>query len=159
VLADVASLEHAHKAVEAGADGWCSVAGARADRMAQPVRLRAGGAGVLRRPGGAGGGMSDGVALAAARLLGCDLGYIGTRFIATPESMADDDYRAMLVQSTMDDVLLTDIRSAGHSVAGVRRGERREIVERTRREYESAMARIPPDRLTRPDHRRRTDRC
>jgi nitronate monooxygenase len=45
--------------------------------------------------------------LAAARLLGCDLAYMGTRFIATRESMASDGYRAMLVGSSMDDVVLT----------------------------------------------------
>jgi len=53
------------------------------------------------------GGVSDGYALAAARVLGCDLAYMGTRFIATRESMASDAYRAMLVRSSMDDVLLT----------------------------------------------------
>jgi nitronate monooxygenase len=47
------------------------------------------------------------VSLAAARLLGCDLAYMGTRFIATNESMASDAYRQMLVESTLDDVLLT----------------------------------------------------
>src|SRR6185437_1528580 len=39
--------------------------------------------------------------------LGCDLAYMGTKFIATTESMASDDYRKMLVKSGMDDVLLT----------------------------------------------------
>src|SRR5882757_9235777 len=197
VLADVASLEHAHKAVDAGADGLVLlVAGAGGQTgwlnpfaFVRAVREFYAGPVVMA------GGMSDGVALAAARLLGCDLGYIGTRFIATPESMADDDYRAMLVQSTMDDVLLTrafnglwgsflrpsvvragldpdrldemvtpraaaarfgsggsagarrwsDIRSAGHSVAGVRAVESvAAIVERTRREYETAMGSAPP---------------
>jgi nitronate monooxygenase len=51
--------------------------------------------------------VTDGVSLAAARLLGCDLAYMGTRFIATNESMASDSYRQMLVDSTLDDVLLT----------------------------------------------------
>jgi len=53
------------------------------------------------------GGVSDGYALAAARVLGCDLAYMGTRFIATRESLASEAYRAMLVKSSMDDVLLT----------------------------------------------------
>jgi nitronate monooxygenase len=47
------------------------------------------------------------VALRAAQVLGCDLGYMGTRFIATRESLAPDAYRAMLVTSSIDDVLLT----------------------------------------------------
>jgi nitronate monooxygenase len=38
---------------------------------------------------------------------GCDLGYMGTRFIATTESRADDEYRAMLLVANLDDVVLT----------------------------------------------------
>ena len=53
------------------------------------------------------GGIGDGQALAAALALGCDLGYMGTRFIATTESMAQPDYKQMLVDSSADDVLLT----------------------------------------------------
>jgi nitronate monooxygenase len=53
------------------------------------------------------GGISDGAALWAARVLGCDLGMAGTRFIATPESMAAQRYKEMLVESSLDDVLLT----------------------------------------------------
>lgn len=53
------------------------------------------------------GAATDGVSLAAARLLGCDLAYVGTRFVATNENMASDAYRRMLVDSTLDDVLLT----------------------------------------------------
>jgi nitronate monooxygenase len=40
-------------------------------------------------------------------LLGCDLAYMGTRFIATRESLAKDGYKDMLVRSRLDDVLLT----------------------------------------------------
>jgi NAD(P)H-dependent flavin oxidoreductase YrpB (nitropropane dioxygenase family) len=53
------------------------------------------------------GGISDGAALWAARALGCDLGMMGTRFIATAESMAVDGYKSMLVDSRIDDVMLT----------------------------------------------------
>lgn len=53
------------------------------------------------------GGISDGAALWAAVAAGCDLGYMGTRFIATTESRADDEYRAMLLAATLDDVVLT----------------------------------------------------
>ena len=53
------------------------------------------------------GGMADGHAVAAAEALGCDLAYMGTKFIATQESMAKDAYKAMLVRSRLDDVLLT----------------------------------------------------
>jgi nitronate monooxygenase len=53
------------------------------------------------------GGISDGHALRAAEALGCDLAYMGTKFIATRESMADGRYKDMLVGSSADDVLLT----------------------------------------------------
>src|SRR5580704_296848 len=53
------------------------------------------------------GGISDGAALWAAEVLGCDLAYMGTKFIATKESMAAEAYKRMLVESDMDDVMLT----------------------------------------------------
>ena len=53
------------------------------------------------------GGITDGHALRAAQALGCDLAYMGTKFIATRESMADIRYKEMLVASSADDILLT----------------------------------------------------
>ena len=46
-------------------------------------------------------------ALLAAQVLGSDLAYMGTKFIATHESMAAPEYKQMLVDSGMDDVMLT----------------------------------------------------
>ncbi|WP_315736146.1 MULTISPECIES: nitronate monooxygenase [unclassified Bradyrhizobium] len=109
VLADVASIRHAERAVEAGADGLVLLtAGAGGQTgwlnpfaFVRAVRAFFAGPIVLA------GGISDGVALRAAEVLGCDLAYMGTKFIATRESMADDRYKAMLVASSADDVLLT----------------------------------------------------
>ena len=53
------------------------------------------------------GGIADGQALYAAEALGCDLAYMGTKFIATRESLAEARYKQMLVESTADDILLT----------------------------------------------------
>jgi nitronate monooxygenase len=53
------------------------------------------------------GGIADGQALYAAEVLGCDLAYMGTRFIATRESLAAERYKAMLVASSADDIGLT----------------------------------------------------
>jgi nitronate monooxygenase len=53
------------------------------------------------------GGISDAVAMRAAKTLGCDLVYMGTRFIATIESRAGDSYRDAIVRGTMDDVALS----------------------------------------------------
>jgi nitronate monooxygenase len=110
VFADVASLRHAHKALEAGADGLVLLsagAGGQTGWLNGFAFVRA-----VRRffdgPIVLAGGMSDGHALWAARALGCDLAYMGTRFIATQESLAAPAYREMLVASECDDVLLSD---------------------------------------------------
>ena len=51
---------------------------------------------------GACAGISDGQALHAAEVLGCDLAYMGTKFIATRESMADERYKRMLFVSCVE---------------------------------------------------------
>jgi nitronate monooxygenase len=42
-----------------------------------------------------------------AQVLGCELGLMGTRFIATQEAMADPRYKTMLIDSGIDDMQLT----------------------------------------------------
>jgi len=109
VFADVASVRHAERAVGAGADGLVLLtAGAGGQTgwlnpfaFTRAVRCFFSGPIVLA------GGISDGRALRAARALGCDLAYMGTRFIATHESMADQRYKDMLVASSADDIVLT----------------------------------------------------
>lgn len=109
VLADVASVRHAEKAVAAGVDGLVLLtAGAGGQTgwanpfaFARAVRTFWDGIVVMA------GGMADGHAVAAAQALGCDLAYMGTKFIATRESLAKDAYKQMLVSSRLDDVLLT----------------------------------------------------
>ncbi|MFI5002676.1 MAG: NAD(P)H-dependent flavin oxidoreductase [Reyranellales bacterium] len=109
VLADVASVRHAEKAVAAGVDGLVLLtAGAGGQTgwvnpfaFVRAVRTFWDGIVVMA------GGMADGRAIAAAEMLGCDLAYMGTKFIATRESLAKDDYKQMLVKSRLDDVLLT----------------------------------------------------
>jgi nitronate monooxygenase len=109
VLADVATLRHAHRALEAGVDGLVLLtAGAGGQTgwvnpfaFVRAVREFYDGTVVLA------GGISDGCALHAARVLGVDLAYMGTRFIATTESLASAGYKQMLVDSDLDDVLVT----------------------------------------------------
>ena len=43
-----------------------------------------------------GGSISDGASVRAAEVMGADFAYLGTRFIATQESMATADYKQML---------------------------------------------------------------
>lgn len=109
VLADVASVRHAEKAVAAGVDGLVLLtAGAGGQTgwvnpFAFVRAVRAFWDGIVVMAGG----MADGHAVAAAEALGCDLAYMGTKFIATRESLAKDGYKEMLVKSSLDDVLLT----------------------------------------------------
>ena len=109
VFADVATIAHAQKAVDAGADGLVLLtagAGGQTGWLNPFAFVRAVRA-FFDGPVVMAGGISDGYALAAAQTLGCDLGYMGTRCIATAESLASDAYKAMLVASTADDVMLT----------------------------------------------------
>jgi nitronate monooxygenase len=110
VFADVASLEHAWRALDAGADGLILLtAGAGGQTgwanpfsFVRAIREHFVGPVVLA------GGISDGQSVLAAQVLGADLVYLGTRFIATHQSGAGDDYRKALVSSTLDDVRLSD---------------------------------------------------
>lgn len=110
VFADVASVLHARKAIAAGADGLVLLsAGAGGQTgwlngfaFVRAVRAFYDGPIVMA------GGMADGHAVFAAQVLGCDLAYMGTKFIATAQSRADPAYRQMLVDADCDDVMLTD---------------------------------------------------
>ena len=109
VFADVASIRHAERAVAAGADGLVLLtagAGGQTGWLNPFVFVRAV-RGFFNGPIVLAGGISDGHALRAAQALGCDLAYMGTKFIATRESLADERYKQMLVNSTADDILLT----------------------------------------------------
>ena len=109
VLVDVASLRHVERARDAGADGVVLLtagAGGQTGWLNPLAFVRAaraiyGGLIVLA------GGMTDGHGIAAARVLGADLAYLGTRFIATHESLADDDYISALIAASIDDVFTT----------------------------------------------------
>jgi nitronate monooxygenase len=106
VLADVASLRHLRRAAASGVDGVVLLtAGAGGQTgWANPFAfLRA----ARQRYDGivaVAGGISDGAGILAARVLGADLAYLGTRFIATTESLASAAYRDAVVAATLDDV-------------------------------------------------------
>ncbi|MCW2616740.1 MAG: 2-nitropropane dioxygenase [Frankiales bacterium] len=106
VYADVASLRHVDLASAAGVDGLVLLtAGAGGQTgwanpfaFVRAVRERYDGTIVLA------GGISDGAGIAATEVLGADLAYLGTRFIATQESLASPEYRAAVVAATLDDI-------------------------------------------------------
>ncbi|MGY0540787.1 NAD(P)H-dependent flavin oxidoreductase [Nocardioides sp. YJ-D4] len=109
VLADVASIHHARRAIDAGVDGVVLLTAgaggqtgwANAFAFTRAVRGEFDGMVVLA------GGVSDGAGILAARVLGADLAYLGTRFIATMESLAPAAYRAGVVAASLDDVTTT----------------------------------------------------
>jgi nitronate monooxygenase len=88
------------------------------------------------------GGISDGASILAAQVLGADLAYLGTRFIATDESLAGDDYRSALAAATMDDVRLTS------EVGGLPANVLAEWLESRTRETPTAPTRFDHTRVT-----------
>ena len=116
VMHDVINVRHAKKAVDEGADGLilvCAGAGGHAGALSPFALLREtrewyDGTILLS------GSISDGFSVASAIAMGADLAYIGTRFIATQESEADDDYKNMLIESAAKDVVYTNYFSGVH---------------------------------------------
>jgi len=110
VFSDVIHAYHAKKAAAAGVDGIIAVAAGAgghagtqsAFSLVREIREFWDGTLIL------GGAISDGYAVRAAEVLGADLAYMGTRFIATRESTAQDAYKRMLVDCTAEDVVYTD---------------------------------------------------
>lgn len=109
VFADVASVAMARKAAEAGVDGLvlvCAGAGGHTGELCHPVFIES----VREFFDGlviVGGGLASGRSVAAMKVLGADLGYLGTHFIAAAETMANDEYRQMLIESDASDLLIT----------------------------------------------------
>jgi nitronate monooxygenase len=116
VFHDVIKVRHAEKALEAGVDGLiavCGGAGGHAGTL-NPFAL----VNELRRmhqgPLVLSGAITNGSAILAAEAMGCDLAYLGTRFIATRESLAVDRYKQMIVESNSGDVVYTPLFSGVH---------------------------------------------
>jgi nitronate monooxygenase len=108
VFADVASVRHARKAITAGVDGLVlfSADAGRQTGWANGVPFVSAVRSFYDGPIVLAGGVPDGSAVFVAELSGCDLCYMRTKLIATIESMAAEEYKAMLVSSQLDDVLL-----------------------------------------------------
>lgn len=110
VFHDVTTLQHARKAIQAGVDGLvlvCGGAGGNAGTVnpfAFTAELRSFWDGCLVLSGA----ITNGRAVRAAEVMGADLAYMGTRFIATDESLAKPAYKQMLVESQAADILYTN---------------------------------------------------
>lgn len=117
VFSDVTDLKWARKAAAAGVDGLilvCGGAGGHAGLMnpfALLPQVREFYRGIVILAGA----ISDGRAIRAAEVLGADMVYMGTRFIATAEANAPERYKDMLIESEATDLIYTDVFSGIHA--------------------------------------------
>ncbi|MDB5813890.1 MAG: ncd2 [Rhodocyclales bacterium] len=117
VFADVIHAHHARKAIEAGVDAIIAVAagagghaGAQSPfALVREIREFWDGCLIL------GGAISDGYAIRAAEVLGADLAYLGTRFIATTEARAQPAYKQMLIDARAQDIVYTSVISGANA--------------------------------------------
>lgn len=109
VLHDVTSARHARRALQAGVDGLilvCAGAGGHAGALS-PFALLSEVRGFYDGLVVLAGAITDGRGMLAARVMGADLVYMGTRFIATQESAAVPEYKQMLVEASASDIIYT----------------------------------------------------
>lgn len=109
VFHDVTTIRHAEKALEAGVDGLILVAsgaGGHAGKLS-PFAILPEVRKFFDGPIALSGSITNGSSVLAARALGADFAYIGTRFIASHEANADERYKKMIVESSAKDILYT----------------------------------------------------
>ena len=116
VMHDVINDRFAHKAVEKGADGLIAVASGAGGHagttspfaLVQEIRRWFSG------PLALSGSIASGDAILAAQALGADFAFIGSAFIATEEARADQAYKQMIVDSTSDDIVYSNLFTGVH---------------------------------------------
>ncbi len=115
-LHDVITDRFAHKAIEKGADGLIPVAagagghagGLSPFAMIQEIRQWFDG------PVALSGAIANGAAILAAQAMGADLAYIGSAFIATKEANAVEGYKQMIVDSSGEDIVYSNLFTGIH---------------------------------------------
>ena len=115
-LHDIINNRFAKKAVEKGADGLIAVAagaGGHAGRLS-PFPLIAEIRSWFNGPLALSGAIASGDAVLAANAMGADLAYIGSAFIATNEARADERYKKMIVESSADDIIYSNLFTGVH---------------------------------------------
>ena len=109
VFHDVIKKRHAEKATEAGVDGLILVAagagghGGTLNPMPFISEVRS----FFDKTILLSGCISSGRDIASAIQMGADLAYLGTRFINTLESKADEKYKEMIINSKAGDIVYT----------------------------------------------------
>ncbi len=115
-LHDIINNRFARKAIEKGADGLIAVAAGAGGHagsqspfaLVQEIREWFDGPLLLS------GSIATGRALLAAQVMGADLGYVGSPFIATNEANAADDYKQMIVDSGAEDIVYSSLFTGVH---------------------------------------------
>ncbi|MCK7543921.1 nitronate monooxygenase family protein [Marinobacter bryozoorum] len=115
-LHDVINNNFARKAIEKGADGLIAVAAGAGGHagtqspfaLVQEIREWFDGPLLLS------GSIANGNAVLAAQAAGADLAYIGSAFIATEEANADQAYKQMIVDSTAEDIVYSNLFTGVH---------------------------------------------
>ena len=116
VLHDVINDVFARKAISKGADGLIAVAAGAGGHagvlspfaLVQEIRQWFDG------PVALSGSIATGRSIAAARMMGADLAYMGSPFIATTEANADAAYKQMIVDSSAGDIVYSDTFTGIH---------------------------------------------
>lgn len=117
VFHDVIKTEHAKKAIAAGVDGIIVVGagagghGGHHNPFALVREIREFWDGPLALAGA----INDGQGIRAAEVLGADMAYMGTRFIATKEAQAPEDYKTMLLDASINDIIFSDHFTGVHA--------------------------------------------
>jgi nitronate monooxygenase len=116
VFHDVINMRHAEKAAAAGVDGLipvCAGAGGHAGTIS-PFALVAEIRAFFDKAIILSGAISTGRQVAAALMMGADIAYLGTRFIATRESLAQEEFKQMIVKARAGDIVYTPAISGVH---------------------------------------------
>ena len=116
VMHDIINNFFAKKAIEKGADGLVAVAAGAGGHagvkspfaLIQEIREWFDG------PLALSGSIATGGAVAAALAMGADFAYIGSAFIATDEARAVDGYKQMIVESSSDDIVYSNLFTGVH---------------------------------------------
>lgn len=138
VFHDVTTRRHAEKAAQAGVDGLIAVAAGAGGHAGtwSPFALAAEIRQFFDKTLLLAGCINHGHEILAAQLLGADLAYMGTRFIATQESHAQEAYKQMLLGAHAADIVHTpavsgipasflrqSLEQAGYDMAALKAGQ------------------------------------
>ncbi|WP_026758501.1 NAD(P)H-dependent flavin oxidoreductase [Sediminimonas qiaohouensis] len=115
-LHDIINNRFARKAIEKGADGLIAVAAGAGGHagsqspfaLVQEIREWFDGPLLLS------GSIATGRALLAAQVMGADLGYVGSPFIATDEANAQPEYKQMIVDAGAEDIVYSSLFTGVH---------------------------------------------